>query len=221
MTDLAPATLAGPNDYVSHDYGTPPPFVEITHAVFNGPPTVDPFSSEKWNATGFRAERIITEAMDGFKTPWFPACDRDDNCRLDPGHAGRCDYVAWRAGTPGHGPTAAVNPPGNKSGTNAKRVWSLLGGHYMNLRCSGGAVWVGFNLNQFQTLQHGPVTPFDPRFIRCVPRKRVAYLEGPGVLTTAPRAPSWLLLMPSRHPDRGAEQRRIFTDLASKLGAVF
>jgi len=70
------ATLAGPTDYVSHDYGSPPEFVEVAHAVFRGPPTLDPFSSEKWNDAGIRAHRIITAEQDGFKTPWFPACGK-------------------------------------------------------------------------------------------------------------------------------------------------
>lgn len=228
MEVLAPrpaATLAGPTDYVSHDYGSPPEFVEVAHAVFRGPPTLDPFSSEKWNDAGIRAHRIITAEQDGFKTPWFPACGKylgDDDattpqltCIRTRGHSGLCDNHR------GDEESVIVNPPGNRTGSNVKAAWALLDAHHRAGHIAGGGLWVGFNLNQLQTLQHVARSPLHPDFLRCIPRKRSAYLEAPGVITKQPRAPSWLLLLPATNADRANRQRATFTVMASKLGAVF
>lgn len=102
-----------------------------------------------------------------------------------------------------------INPPGGL----VKEFWRFATERYRE----GSAVfWVGFNIGQLQTLQdHGL---FFDGFVRCIPRRRLAYLKrvegGPPVPGTQPPHASYLALLPS-----AVEQVERFRELARALPA--
>jgi hypothetical protein len=219
------------------DWGTGRAMIDIARAVL-GYISVDPFSSAKWNAV-IGAERFITQAQDGYATPWVdhPGCPAPGQALL----VGAALEVAklatdrWGA-KPIQAPsdldpqTALVNPPGDKSGKNVQRAWYALDQYHRTGWMSGGALYVGFTMNQLQTLQNAADdkpdedaarTPLHAEFLRCVPDRRVPFQSAPGVDEPQPTHPSWLLLMPSLDVFVADRQRTLFTLLCRPLGDVF
>jgi hypothetical protein len=107
---------------------------------------------------------------------------------------------------------------------NVPLAWRILTG-YWDLGWLGfGAVWAGFNLNQFQTCQIPNVlSPLAGEFLRCIPSSRepfIPYEENPDQ-TDAPSHPSFLLLLPAKNPVIAESQRQIFTRACAEFGEVF
>lgn len=115
----------------------------------------------------------------------------------------------WKDGDPSADLKWLINAPGGL----VKQFWKFATERYKE----GSAVfWVGFNIGQLQTLQdHGL---FFDGFVRCIPRRRLAYLKrvegGPPVPGTQPPHASYLALLPSAH-----EQVERFRELAKNLPA--
>lgn len=224
-------------------WGSPDAYVSIAKTVLalrrdgrrDAPITIDPFSEIKFNAS-VGACRILTgEGLDGFKDRWISATpsvvtsigaserydhqaylDALDSCpRADQLLAGfKFNSTLVEA-------TGLVNPPGDDSGENVKNAYRLAHAYYTLGWLAGGVVWVAFNLNQLQTLQmDGVRSPLSGDFVRCVPDHREAFVPVDG-LADAPSHPSFFLLMPAHDQVVAAEQVRLFTDLASKLGEVW
>lgn len=195
-------------------WGSPVEPVEIAKAVL-GRISVDPFSELRFNEL-IGAERILTgeKGLDGFHDRWIDVedCPRADWLLADfPQPEVVEDF------------TALVNPPGSDDGDNVKRAWRLLDAYHRLGWFGGGAIWVAFNLNQFQTLQGiSPRSPLSQDFIRCIPDHRLAFI--PHKKTDEreqPSHPSFFVLLPSSNEIAAAEQRRLFESMASKLGEVF
>ena len=66
-----------------------------------------------------------------------------------------------------------LNPPGDPSGKLIQAFWKKLVGEFQKGHVSQ-AVWVGFNLNQLQTLQKFGLNPLE--FSVCFPRKRLHFV---------------------------------------------
>jgi hypothetical protein len=209
------------------DWGTGRAMIDIARAVL-GYISVDPFSSAKWN-TVIGAERFITQAQDGYATPWVdhPGCPAPGQaCLTD-----RVLEVTKFAAPRDLGPqTALVNPPGDKTGRNVQRAWYALDQYHRMGWLAGGALYVGFTMNQLQTLQNAADdkpderaarTPLHAEFLRCVPDHRVPFQSAPGVDEPRPTHPSWLLLLPSSDLFVADRQRTLFTLLCRPLGDVF
>ena len=134
----------------SPEWYTPTPFVEAAREVM-GAIDLDPASHEEANQT-VKAARFFTAEDDGLKQSW----------------SGR----------------VFLNPPGGKS-TNGD---SLVASFWMKLlyeyvedfhradQAVHEAIWIGYSLEQLQTLQNYPVrTPL--AFPMCVPSRRIAFVE--------------------------------------------
>lgn len=202
----------------SHDWGSARVQVDLARVVL-GHITVDPFSSAKWNQV-IGARRIITEAQDGYQTPWIAGAPFP---QTDP--QGDDDGAIERRLRPNTN-TAMVNPPGDPSGEKVKRAWRALELYHRRGWFGGGAVWIGFNLNQFQTLQDiaredGYRSPLSSDFLRCVPESRLPYQSAPGVDGGQPPRPSWMLLMPSLDRRVAMLQRTAWGAIAGRLGEVW
>jgi len=206
----------------THDWGSARVQIDIARAVL-GYITVDPFTSAKWN-TVIGARRIITAAEDGFVTPWIgggpaPGVDLGD----DDGVAMR--KLAAMGGLAGA--TAFVNAPGDRSGENIKNAWRALELYHRRVFFAGGAVWIGFSMNQLQTLQdldasaNGYRSPLCSDFLRCVPESRIPYQSEPGVDGEQPSHPSWMLLLPAIERRTRERQERAWTALCARLGEVW
>lgn len=213
----------------SPKWGTSPEAIEVIHHVL-GYVSVDPFSEPEFNQH-MRADRILTgeKGLDGFADRW-----------LDLEEAPRADWLLTgmsRKTAEGVGftllPTAVVNPPGDDQGINAKRAWYLLNAYHALGWFPGGAIWVGFTLNQFQTLQlkndvtgfkrEGFRSPLHADFKRCIPDHRLAYTPHSTSIVEddAPSHPSFLVLLPSTIPMVADRQVALFREHAGKLGEVF
>lgn len=204
----------------TNNWGSPRTGVDIGRAVL-GHITVDPFTNELWNQV-IGAERIITSAQNGYKTPWFEGAPA-------PGVDGR----DWEIDD-GNENTAWVNGPGDRTGRNIQMAWVALETYHRLGWLGGGGIWVGFNLNQFQTCQkisrvpgqraiyEDVRSPLDRQFLRCVPSSRWPYQSSPGVDGGQPPRPSWFALLPATN-DRvnGGRQRDAFAALCERLGDVF
>jgi hypothetical protein len=216
----------------SSEWGSPDAFVRIARATL-GEIDVDPFTSTYWNTAGeatIDAKRIgtVDGPVDGFSDRW-----------LDEAEAPRADWIlgdvmicerAVRGNT-----TAFVNPPSDdgeptvRGMTAVKRAWQIAETYHRLGWLDGGAIWVGFNLNQLQTLQFNTDgdrrirSPLHADFLRVVPRRRVPYRPHPSRASKvqAPSHPSFLLLMPSLYTVESKRQLRTFTDLGAELGDVF
>jgi hypothetical protein len=168
----------------SAQWGTAPEIVEVTHKVL-GPRaiTVDPFSEPEFNAR-IGADRILTGApgADAYHDRWL---DDPDCPRADWLLAGFVDVPKRKA----YGPdleTSIVNPPSGEEGDNVKRAYRLLELYHRLGWFPGGAIYVGFSLNQLQTLQMSDEVPDADAFrsplhrdwtdCRCIPRKRSAFV---------------------------------------------
>lgn len=201
----------------NHDWGSARVQIDLARAVL-GHITVDPFSSEKWNAV-IGARRIITAEQDGYETPWImgaPQPGRDD---------GDEDAAIERKLRPNEH-TAFVNPPGDRTGELVKKAWRALELYYRRGWFGGGAVWIGFNYNQLQTLQDlsrtdGYLSPLAPEFLRASPESRLPYQISPGVDGDQPPRPSWMLMMPSLDRNIRSRQEQAWNAIAGRLGAVW
>jgi hypothetical protein len=219
------------------DWGTGRSVIDIARAVLRYI-SVDPFSSAKWNAV-IGAERIITENQDGFATPWVdhPECPAPGQALWSPGEreARKLEVDRWSM-LPLQAPrdlapqTAHVNPPGERTGRNVKAAWYALDQYHRMGWFAGGAMYVGFTMNQLQMLQNAANgmpdedearTPLSKKFLRCVPDSRIAYQIAPGVDAKDPTHPSWFLLMPAIEPALAQHQLALFAMLCRPLGDVF
>lgn len=219
------------------DWGTGRAVIDIARAVLRYI-SVDPFSSAKWNAV-IGADRIITEGQDGFTTPWVdhPRCPVPGQAIMTPHErtVAQLEVSNWggkalQAPSDLDPQTSLVNPPGERTGRNVKRAWYALDQYHRTGWFAGGALYVGFTMNQLQTLQNAAFgepdetearTPLNSTFLRCVPDHRIAYQIAPGIDAEDPTHPSWFLLMPAIDPMLGDHQRELFRMLCSPLGDVF
>jgi hypothetical protein len=221
-------------------WGTPLPVVDVALSVLccaslGDQITVDPFSEPEFNAH-VKANYILDGATrgSGFKDRWLllDGCPRADQLLANYPLASTEKL---------HLTTALVNPPGDDDGDNVKRAWRLLDEYHHLGWLGGGAIWVAFNLNQFQTLQNASARvgrhPLSLEFegLRCVPDHRLAFTRHSSTPThkpdpktgqlvevsDAPSHPCFFMLLPSHNDVIAAEQRRLFDSHASKLGAVF
>ena len=206
----------------TNNWGSPRTSIDIGRAVL-GHITVDPFTNEAWNQV-IGAQRIITVAQSGYKTPWFEGAPA-------PGVDGRDLYIHDEEGNEN---TAWVNGPGDRTGRNIQLAWIAIETYHRLGWLGGGGIWVGFNLNQFQTCQKISKTPgskeiyeevrspLDRQFLRCVPSSRWPYQISPGVDGEQPPRPSWFALLPATNPKVDADrQRDAFRALCARLGDVF
>lgn len=211
----------------SPKWGTAPEIIHIAHKVL-GHITVDPFSEPEFNEH-VKAQRILTGApgLDGFKDRWL---DTEEFPRADWILTGLKRPTPTIAYAGGPYPTALVNPPGDDRGENTKKAWFILERLHRDGWLLGGTIWVGFSLNQLQTLQGrdlrgddrtGFRSPLDPDFLRCIPDHRLGYVPHSTSEATddAPSHPSFFVLLPSQV--NGDEQRATFRKYAGELGEVF
>lgn len=230
-------------------WGTNPAIIEIAHAclchaLHQKNIYVDPYSEDEFNQH-VQASRILTGELgrDGYVDRWL---DLDASPRADHLLSGLYRPVApigqhVDANGTMIKPTAMVNAPGDPSGENIKNAYALLELYWRLGWLPGGAIWVGFTLNQLQTLQNALVddngsfrSPLSSRFVRCIPSRRVPYTAHSSTSATkinkkgveverddAPSHPSWFMLMPAYDAMLAAEQFRLFDSMASRLGEVF
>lgn len=72
------------------------------------------------------------------------------------------------------------NPPGDHTGSMVKAFWAKLVAHYRDGDVTA-AVWIGFSIDQLQTLQQLPCdSPMSFPF--CVPKKRLCFIKALGPL---------------------------------------
>ena len=239
-------------------WGTNPLIIDIAHATLCHATNqkhiyVDPYSEDEFNEH-VAAYRILTgvKGRDGFVDRWLELdiCPRADHLLtglwrpvapsgLQVSPALCRWFVSDDASSIGVKPTAFVNAPGDPSGDNIKNAYSLLELYWRLGWLPGGAFWVGFTLNQLQTLQNARTegefqSPLSSRFMRCIPSRRIPYtahsstpeikINKKGVEVErddAPSHPSWFMLMPAYDQVIAAEQIRLFDSMASQLGEVF
>ncbi len=123
-----------------------------------------------------------------------------------------------------------VNPPGDSSGSLVKKFWEKLINQYCE-RHTTAAIWIGFNINQLQTLQQtlAEANPLD--FPLCFPKKRIAFStttkdhqaqlfgepERELIPAPDPGHPNFICLLPDR--DKPWQTDRFYREF-SKYGAV-
>lgn len=235
-------------------WGTHPKFIEIGRACLRAL-YVDPFSEDEFNEH-VGAWNILDgeKGRNGFVDRWLVDCETSP--RADHLLSGiwrpaappnfevvvqvpidECDSIADTITTVK--PTAFVNAPGSDDGENIKNAYKILELYWRLGWLPGGAIWIGFSLNQLQTLQNasdedGYQNPLSDRFVRCIPSTRYGYTAHSSTPATkvdkrgqvverddAPSHPSWFMLMPAYDPVIAAEQFRIFDSMASQIGVVF
>lgn len=207
------------------EWSTPTEVIDIARMVL-GKIHFDPCSSLRWN-TRVGAERFGSlpggggHVVDSLKSAWLPHFPRADHvlANILPSDLLRApEYVKE------HAYNVFLNPPGSEDGELAKRAWALLD-FFHRYHWISSAFYVGFSLNQLQTLQNEPKrasgaiaggrSPLHRSFIRCIPRRRLEYFGEKGA-GEQPSHPSFFLLMP-----RDDQQRSDFRSLAMELGDVF
>jgi hypothetical protein len=164
-----------------HSMGTaewfsPAPYVEASRTLMGGI-DLDPASCAEANEL-IRATRYIDAEEDGLVAPWINA-QSPAPC------------------------TAFLNPPGGRGLVRA--FWDRLVEHWLAGKVEQ-AIWVGYSLEQLQTLQSASITPLD--FPLCYPRKRIAF-DAPRVVRDgivvkgekrSPTHANYLAYLPPRHP---------------------
>lgn len=128
------------------EHYTPSIIVEPSRSVL-GRIDLDPASCEEANQI-VNADRYFTKQDDGLKQIWSA------------GLGGYCRVF--------------INPPGDPTGKLVQKFWVKLLYEYEIGRVHS-AIWVGFNIGQFRSLQR-PVGPMVFPF--CVPDKRIKFIEG-------------------------------------------
>lgn len=129
------------------------------------------------------------------------------------------------------------NPPSGDNGRLVKAFWAKLVDEYMNglVAC---AIWVGFSIDQLQTLQRAAA--FGPmHFPICVPRQRIQFvksLEQPAqrdlfgnespdptpVVGESPTKPNFICYLPGRGGDHINQEvsKLRFREVFSRFGEV-
>ena len=189
-------------------HGSPPEFVLLAHKTMGGV-DVDPASSPAWNAL-VRATRVIGEAEDGTRTPWFAGAPK-------PAHA--VEMVARRTAyqlPPRALRRVFINPPGSRDGELVALFWRALAA-YVALGWCTSAVWIGFNLEQLARLQRVGACSHPLLHTTLMPAKRAGYRPDPRSLAIDPQPPhaSFVTLLSANR-----DERALFTSLARKLGHV-
>lgn len=131
---------------VSAEWYTPPAYVEAAREVM-GSIDLDPASCAEANKV-VKAQVFYTAEQDGLIRPWN----------------GRCIFL---------------NPPGGKNtqGSLVKQFWERLlhePDWLHSDETNTQAIWIGYSLEQLQTLQDHPHTPLN--YPMCVPRRRIAFI---------------------------------------------
>jgi hypothetical protein len=191
-------------------WGTPRLIVDLAIALF-GRIDFDPFSDPTWNTT-VGAERFLTVEDDSFACAWFDGAPTAAAILADP---------TVYPGVPDRARTALDNPPGCPRGEIVKDAWRLTEWHHRTGWLAGGVLWVSFNIGQLATLQgQGPRSPLNRDFLRCIPRRRIAYDSSPGVKGGAPPHAGALVLLPAPGA-LGWLQRARFEGFTAEIGEVF
>ena len=100
-----------------------------------------------------------------------------------------------------------LNPPGGRG--VVKAFWSKLVDHWMNREIEQ-AIWVGFSLEQLQTLQGCEMSPLD--FQICVPSKRLKF-RSPGAESKHPTHGNFVCWLPPDAASRPHSMRVHFKDI--------
>ncbi len=139
------------------DWGTPQEIVDLVHYVFQGPPDLDPCSSERHN------KRVNAKRFLGIE-------DRDPSVGIP---------TDW-----GDARKIFINPPGgNRPDRLSKKGNKWLGPSYVSLFweqtrmfSEQEIIWVCYNIGQLQTLQNKSNTLLSHTSL-LVPSKRLQYIN--------------------------------------------
>lgn len=173
--DIAPLPTINPHAYVTSSSGerfTPPYIVEAARKVLCQI-DLDPASCKKANEV-VKADRIYTREDDALDLPWDGTIflNPPGSCRNEDGELVDCGNVKTCSCKLVH------------------RFWEKL------LNCGPervpAAIWIGFHLDQLQSLQ----TPLC--FPTCFPRKRVRYHDSEGNEMPSPPHGSYITLVSAR-----------------------
>lgn len=165
------------------NWGTPPEVVEAVHA-FYGAPDLDPASDAFRNET-VKATRFLglsdVDPLAGIPTDW------------------------------GDAETVFINPPGGKFGskTLANLFWLHAVKHAS--RVDGELIWLGYNINQLQTLQRADDSGVECSML-CVPNHRTPFADRAGKLCGGQPSAQAILVL-SAKPDAPDRFRSAFRTL--------
>lgn len=194
----------------TNQHGSPAEFVLLAHRTMGGV-DVDPASCPAWNQL-VQATRVITEAEDGLKTPWFSGAPTPlEAIELARGCVPHLHPPLVRAVR-----RVFLNPPGDEDGELVPLFWRALAA-YFALGWATSAVWIGFNLEQLARLQRVGAVSHPLLHTTLLPAKRRGYRPKASSLAVAKSPPhaSFVSLL-SRDP----RECELFTSLGRKLGHV-
>lgn len=149
---IAEPVTSARHTQTSASWYTPAVFADAAREVFGGTITLDPASCEEANEL-IGAESFYTEGMNGLILPWRGS--------------------------------VFVNPPGGDDAEGAPLVpqfWRKLHSELFSADALGDAreaIWIGYSIEQLQTLQglKGTPSPLVLASAICFPRKRIAFVE--------------------------------------------
>jgi hypothetical protein len=172
------------------DWGTPPEIVNAAHVFFDGPPDLDPASSEERNQVVRACRWLGIEHADpalGIPADW------------------------------GDAHKLFVNPPGGKFGKHTLATLFWRKAVEQIDAYEGELIWVAYNINQLQTLQVALPENLLRVASVCVPKQRVKYLNGEAVPQAGTPSASAIICLSDRS-DSLARFRDAFGALGAVWG---
>jgi len=94
------------------------------------------------------------------------------------------------------------NPPGGRGVVTA--FWSKLCGAWQSGAVTQ-AIWIGYSLEQLQTLQRFTPSPLSGDFCLCFPHRRIAF-DSPGGGKRSPTHGNYIAYLPPRDDGRGVSR---------------
>lgn len=193
------------------EHGSPPAFVNLAHDVMGGI-DIDPASSSTWNVN-VRALRIISEAENGLRTPWFAGAPAPLELRTNPMRPLKPSISAGVELAPRR--RGFVNPPGDRRGALVAAFWFATA-EYFHLGWLTSAVWVGFSVEQLSRLQRVGARSHPLQHITLIPSRRIDYIDGQtGKVQEDATHASFVTLL-----TRSRREIQTFAALASQYGHV-